>query len=46
MLGSWDTNPGGGTLGSSPIEYIHSSAKYYLSGENWAYIVTDAEEIG
>ena len=28
-----------------PIEYTHSFAKYYLTGEDGLYIVTDAEEI-
>ena len=32
-------------LCNSPIEYIHSSAKYYLAGEDGLYIVTDAEDI-
>ncbi len=32
-------------LCGSPIEYIHSSAKYYLAGEDGLYIVTDAEDI-
>ena len=33
------------TLCNSPIEYVHSSAKYYLAGEDGLYIVTDAEDI-
>ncbi len=33
-------------LCSSPIEYIHSSAKYYLAGENGFYLVNDAEDMG
>ncbi len=31
-------------LCSGPIGYIHSSAKYYLAGEDGLYIVTDAED--
>ena len=33
-------------LCSSPIEYIHSSAKYYLAGEDGFYLVNDAEDMG
>ena len=33
-------------LCSSPIEYIHSSAKYYLTGEDGFYIVTDVANTG
>jgi hypothetical protein len=38
-------NPSSGkwALCNSPIEYIHSSAKYYLAGKDGLYIVTDAE---
>ena len=32
-------------LCNSPIEYIHSSAKYYLTGEDGFYIVTDVADI-
>jgi Transposase and inactivated derivatives len=28
----------------SPVDYIHSSAKFYLAGENGLYIVTDVED--
>ncbi len=31
-------------LSDSPVEYVHSSAKYYLTGEDGFYIVTDVEE--
>ena len=33
-------------LCSSPIEYKHSSAKYYLAGEDGYYLVTDTGDIG
>lgn len=31
-------------LCSSPIDYIHSSAKYYLAGEDGFYIVTSTSD--
>ncbi len=34
----------GKNLCNSPIDYIHSSAKYYLVGEAGYYIVTDVED--
>ncbi len=30
-------------LCNSPVNYIHSSAKYYLAGEEGIYIVSDVE---
>ena len=40
-------NPCTGTwnLCSSPVDYIHSSAKYYLAGQDRFYIVTDVADI-
>lgn len=32
-------------LANSPVEYIHSSAKYYLTGEQGFYAVTHYKEI-
>jgi hypothetical protein len=39
-------NPCGGkwNLGSSQIEYIHSSAKYYFTDEDAFYAVTDVTD--
>ena len=37
--------PGKWNLYSSSIDYIHSSAKYYLSGEDGSYIVTDVKDV-
>ena len=34
-----------GTYGAALYEYIHSSAKYYLGGENGFYPVNDAEDM-
>ncbi|MEO6456219.1 MAG: hypothetical protein ABIN97_19235 [Ginsengibacter sp.] len=31
-------------LCNSPIDYLHSSAKYYLSGEDGLYTVADVED--
>ncbi len=31
-------------LCNSPIDYLHSSAKYYLTGEDGFYVVTDVED--
>ena len=32
-------------LCESPVEYTHSSAKYYLAGKDGFYIVTDVADI-
>ncbi len=31
-------------LCNSPIDYLHNSARYYLSGEDGFYIVTDVQD--
>jgi hypothetical protein len=31
-------------LCNGPIDYLHSSAKYYLSDEDGFYVVTDVED--
>ena len=36
--GTWD-------LAASPIDYKHSSAKFYLTGENGEYTVTNFKEL-